>query len=64
MRDNEGKTAVVIPLVVRPVVIGVEPTTIVIAVRVEQVRVAVGNAHFFICATALRILSGLYSMRD
>ncbi len=63
MRDNKREPAVVVPLVVWPVVVGVQPTTIVVAVRVEQVRIAVGNTQETISVTAPRILLGLYRIR-
>jgi hypothetical protein len=49
---NESETIVTIPPVVRVVVIGVEPPALVIAVRVEEIRVAIGNARNIIHATA------------
>ena len=52
LRDKEGETAIVVPVVVRPIVVGVQVATVVITVRVEQVRIAVGNAHCFIFDTA------------
>jgi hypothetical protein len=41
LRKNEGETTIVVPVVVRPVVVGVQPTTIVVTVRIEDVRVAI-----------------------
>ncbi len=43
MRDGEGKTTIVIPPVVGVAVVGVQPTTIVVPVRVEEFRVATEN---------------------
>ncbi len=63
MRDDERETVVAIPPVVRLVIVRVQPGTIVVPIRVEQFRIAVGIARDAICSTALRILSGLYLIR-
>ena len=42
MRHGKREPVVTIPPVVGPVVIRVEPATIVVTVRAEQVRIAVG----------------------
>lgn len=42
LRDDERETAMVVPVVVRPIVVRVQPATIVVAVRIEHVRIAVG----------------------
>lgn len=42
LRDEEPEGTVVIPLVVRLVPIRVEPLTIIVTVRIEHVRVAIG----------------------
>ena len=58
--DNEREAAIVVPVGVRPVVVGVQPTAIVVPVRVEQVRITVGIARDIVYTTTPRILSGLY----
>ena len=62
--DEEREHPVVIPSIVRIVPIRVEPPTVVIAVRVEDVRVAVRNVWCAIHVTTRRILFGLYNIRD
>ena len=63
MRDGEGEPAIVVPLVVGVVIARVQIPAIVVAVRVEQVRIAVGIARRIAYATTLRILSGLNRIR-
>jgi hypothetical protein len=41
LRNSESETTVVVPVVVWPVIVGIEPTTIVVPVGIEQVRIAV-----------------------
>lgn len=41
--DDEREAAIVVPVVVRPIVVRVQPATIVVAVRIKQVRIAVGT---------------------
>ena len=48
LRDEESKRAIVIPLVVRPIPIRVEPMPVVVPVSIEEVRIAVGIAHLSI----------------
>lgn len=45
MRDDEGKTVLTIELVVGLVIVGVQPLTIVVAIRVEKVRIAIRIAR-------------------
>lgn len=40
--DEEGKRAIVAPLVVRTIDVRIDPLTVVVAVGVEHVRIAVG----------------------
>jgi hypothetical protein len=42
LRHGKREPVVTIPPVVRPVVVRVEPATIIVTVRVQQVRIAVG----------------------
>jgi hypothetical protein len=51
LRDGERETIVAIPPVVGIVVVRVEPRTIVIRVRTEQVQVAIEIAQDIIRAT-------------
>lgn len=44
LRRHEGETILTIPLVVGLVIGGLEPLPIIIAARIEQVRIAIGNA--------------------
>ncbi len=41
LRDSESKAVIAIPLVVRIIIVGVQPGTIVIAINVKQVRIAI-----------------------
>lgn len=50
MRGEEGEAIVLIPLVIRPVIVGIE--VIVVAVRAEQFRIAIGNVQNTIRGTA------------
>ena len=43
MRNGKRKPVLAIPPVVRLVIVSIEPTTIVVTVRVEQVRIAIGT---------------------
>ena len=40
LRDGEREAILAIPPVVRPVVVRVQPTTIVVAIRAEKIRIA------------------------
>ena len=62
--NGKRERPVVIPLIVGLVPIGVNPLTVIVAVRVEHVRVAVGNVRGAIHITALRIFSRLNLIRD
>ncbi len=62
--DGERERPIVVPLIVGVVPIGVDPLTVIVAVRIEHVRVAVGNVRNAIHATAHRMLSGLYRICD
>ena len=42
LRKDEGETAIVVPVVVRPIVVGVQTATVIVTVRIEHVRIAVG----------------------
>lgn len=65
MRDDEGKPVVTIPLVVRLAIVRVQPATIVIAIGIEQFRIAVRIARNIAHTTARpntqasRTLSGM-----
>lgn len=61
--NEERRSAIVIPLVARLVPVRVDPTTVVVAVRVEDVRVAVGNVRGTTYITIHRMLSGLNRIR-
>ena len=63
MRNDEREPVLTIPPVVGVVVVRVEAPTIVVTVRVEEVRIAIGIVRDPIRATAPRILSGLYIIR-
>ena len=63
LRDGEGETISAIPSVVGLIVVRVQPMAIVIAIRAEEVRIAVRNTRKTIYVTALGILSGLYRIR-
>ena len=54
LREHEGETVLTIPLVVGVVVGRVEPPTIIVAVDVEEVRIAIGNAQGTVYSTTLR----------
>jgi len=41
LRDDKRETVVVIPVVVGIVIVGVEPTAIIIAIRVEEFQIAI-----------------------
>lgn len=62
MRDDEGKAIVVIPPIVGIVVIGIEPTTVIIAVHIQQIRIAISNVREAIWTTTPRLLLRLYSI--
>ncbi len=62
--DGERERPIIVPLIVGIVPIGVNPLTVIVPVRVEHVRVAVGNVRDAIRATAHRMLSGLYRICD
>lgn len=53
LRSLEGEATIVVPLVVRILVVGVQPLTIIVPVGVEHVRIAIGNAHCPFQDTAL-----------
>jgi len=61
--DDERKPVLTIPPVVGVVVVRVQPPAIVIAVRVEEVQIAIGNVQNAFHATTLRIHSGLNRIR-
>lgn len=52
MRDGEREPVVAVPLVVGVVIVRVQPSAIAVAVRVEEIRIAVGIARDIIRATA------------
>ena len=56
LRNDESKTIATIPLVVRVVIVRVQPGTIVIAINVQQFRIAVRIMQNTARCTALRIL--------
>ena len=56
MRDGEHETVVAIPLVVGIVIVGVQPTTIVVAIGIEQVQITVRITQNTIFITASQIL--------
>jgi len=41
LRDNESEATIIVPLIVGIVIVRVQPATIVIAVRIEEVRIAI-----------------------
>jgi hypothetical protein len=49
--NKERKCPIVVPLVVRVVPVRVEPTTIVMAIHIEDVRVTVSLVKNFISST-------------
>lgn len=61
--NEERRGAIVIPLVAGLVPIRVDPTPVIVTVRVEDVRVAVGNVRDIISITIHRVLSGLNRIR-
>jgi hypothetical protein len=56
LRDSENETNLAIPPVVRIVVIRVQPTSVVIPIHIEQVRIAVKIVRAITYTTTLRIL--------
>jgi hypothetical protein len=42
VRTNEHKAIISIPVIVRPTIVSVEPTIIVIMLHVEQVQITIG----------------------
>jgi len=54
LRDDERESVLTIEPVVRIVVVRIEPPTIIIAVSVEEVEIAVRNVQNVIHATTLR----------
>lgn len=51
LRDSEREPIIVIPPILRVVVRRVEPLTIIVAIGIEKVRIAVRNARSPVCAT-------------
>lgn len=51
MRDGEREPVVVIPLVAEVIVVRVQPAVIAAAVRVEEIRIAIGIARGITNAT-------------
>ncbi|MFA6278795.1 MAG: hypothetical protein WCS97_03325 [Candidatus Paceibacterota bacterium] len=41
-REDEGERAIVVPMIIGIVPIAVEPLTIIVAIRIQHVRVAIG----------------------
>ena len=62
--DGEREEAIVIPLIAGFVPVGIQPPTAIVAVRIEDVRIAVRSVRGAIHSTAHRVLSGLYRIRD
>jgi len=56
LRDSEGKTVVTVPLIIRLVIVGVQPTAIVITIRVQQVQIAIRIVQNIVQITATQIL--------
>ena len=56
MREGESEPIIGVPVVIGLVIVRVQPTALIVAVGVEQVRIAIGNVREIICATALRSL--------
>lgn len=63
MRDDEREPVVAIPPVVGLVIVRVEPRIVVVPVRTEKFRIAIGIARNAVRATAFRILLRLYRIR-
>jgi hypothetical protein len=61
LRNGERKPVVTIPLVIRPIIERAQPVAIIIAIRVEQFRIAIRIAQNIIKTTVLGILQGTVS---
>lgn len=51
LRDGEGKAIITIPPIVRPVVVGVQVTTVIVTTIAEEIRITVRNVHNTIYVT-------------
>lgn len=51
LRDGEGKAIITIPPIVRPVVVRVQVTTVIVTIGTEEIRITVRNIHNTICVT-------------
>lgn len=51
MRGDESEAIVAISLIVRLIIVRIQSATIAVAVRIEQVRIAIGNVRGIIQAT-------------
>ena len=54
LRSNKGEAIVTIPPVIRLVIVGIQPATIIIAVSTEQIRIAIGIIWNIINYTTFR----------
>ncbi len=59
MREDGDESAIIVPVVIRSVIVGVEPLTIVITVGVEQIGITVGIVQHITFDTAHRVIFGL-----
>jgi len=64
LHNSKNKTIVTIPLIVRSVIVGIQPGTIVVPIRAEKIGIAVRIVWNATLITALWILSELNLIRD
>ena len=63
MRNSEREATLAIPPIARLVVIRVQPTAVIIPIRIEQVQIAVRIVRVIVCITTHRIFSRLNLIR-
>jgi len=63
LRNSEREATLAIPPIARLVVIRVQPTAVIIPIRIEQVQIAVRIVRVIVCITTHRIFSRLNLIR-